>query len=66
MPKERISLKEVSGEKNPLGVKVVLETISLVRLGLISDTYILLEEESLSTQNRRLLKISIYHLTEKV
>jgi hypothetical protein len=56
----------VAGEKNPLGVKVELEIFSLVRLGLISDTYILLEEEDKSTQNRRLLKISIYHLAEKV
>jgi hypothetical protein len=48
----------VEGEKKPLGVKVELETFSLVRLGLISDTYILLEEEKY-TQNRRLLKISI-------
>jgi hypothetical protein len=54
----------VEGEKNPLGVKVEFERFSLVRLGLISDTYILLEEEK-STQNRRLLKISIYHLAEK-
>jgi hypothetical protein len=44
MPKERILIKEVEGEKNPLGVKVELEKFSLVRLGLISDTYILLEE----------------------
>jgi hypothetical protein len=57
----------VAGEKNPLGVKVVLETISLVRLGLISDTNILLiAEEEKSKQKRRLLKISIYHLVEKV
>jgi hypothetical protein len=56
----------VEGEKNPLGVKVEFERFSLVRLGLISDTYILLEEEEKSTQNRRLLKISIYHLAEKV
>jgi hypothetical protein len=46
MPKEYIQVKEVIGEKNPLGVKVELETFSLVRLGLISDTNILLEEES--------------------
>jgi hypothetical protein len=45
MPKEYITKKEVSGEKNPLGVKVKLETFSLVRLGLISDTNILLEED---------------------
>jgi hypothetical protein len=45
MPKEYIQVKEVEGEKNPLGVKVVLETFSLVRLGLISDTNILLIEE---------------------
>jgi hypothetical protein len=57
MPKEYISIKEVEGEKNPLGVKVVLETFSLVLLGLISDTYILLLEKS--TQKRRLLNISI-------
>jgi hypothetical protein len=64
MPKEYIKLKGVTGKKNPLGVKVVLETASLVRLGLISDTYILLEVEK-STQKRRLLKISIYHLVVK-
>jgi hypothetical protein len=64
MPKEYILEKEVAGEKNPLGVKVELETFSLVRLGLISDTYIFLEEKY-STQNRRLLKISIYHLYVK-
>jgi hypothetical protein len=45
MPKEYILEKEVEGEKNPLGVKVEMETFSLVRLGLISDTYILLKEE---------------------
>jgi hypothetical protein len=45
MPKEYITKKEVEGEKNPLGVKVELETFSLVRLELISDTNILLLEE---------------------
>jgi hypothetical protein len=55
----------VAGEKNPLGVKVELETFSLVRLGLISETNILLEEEEKSTPKRRLLKISIYHLLVK-
>jgi hypothetical protein len=58
MPKERILVNDVAGEKNPLGVKVELETFSLVRLGLISDTNILLVKESF-IQNRRLLKISI-------
>jgi hypothetical protein len=43
MPKENIQVKEVIGEKIPLGVKAELETFSLVRLGLISDTYILFE-----------------------
>jgi hypothetical protein len=54
MPKEYISPKEVAGEKNPLGVNVELETFSLVRLRLISDTNILLKELN-STQKRRLL-----------
>jgi hypothetical protein len=43
MPMENILLKDVTGEKNPLGVKVELDTSSLVRLGLISDTNILLK-----------------------
>jgi hypothetical protein len=56
----------VEGEKNPLGVKVELETFSLVKLGLIFDTNILLiAEEEKSAQKRRLLKISIYHLLVK-
>jgi hypothetical protein len=65
MPKVYISEKDVVGEKNPFGVNVELETFSLVRLGLISETNILLEEKY-STQKRRLLKISIYHLAEKL
>jgi hypothetical protein len=65
MPKERILEVEVVGEKNPLGVKEELETASLIRLVLISDTNILLLEELKSTQNRRLLKISICHLLLK-
>jgi hypothetical protein len=55
--------KEEAGEKYPFEVNVELETFSLVRLELISDTYILLE--LVSTQKRRFLKISIYHLAEK-
>jgi hypothetical protein len=67
MLNENIETKDVVGEKNPLGVKVELVTFSLVRLGLISDTNILLEAEEVdeSTQNRRLLKISIYNLLRK-
>jgi hypothetical protein len=65
MPKEYIQVKDVFGQKNPLGVNVELETASLVRLGLISETNILLVEEEESTQKRRLLKISIYLLLAK-
>jgi hypothetical protein len=65
MPKEYILSKDVASEKNPLGVKVELEIISLLRLGLISETNILLLVVDHSTQKRRLLKISIYHLREK-
>jgi hypothetical protein len=65
MPKEYITLNVVIGAKNPLGVKVVLDTASLVTLGLISDTNILFPEEDQSTQKRRLLIISIYHLNSK-
>jgi hypothetical protein len=42
MPKEIIFLKDMFGEKNPLGVNMELETFSLVRLRLISETNILL------------------------
>jgi hypothetical protein len=54
MAKEYIQVKDVAGEKKPLGVKVELETFSLVKLGLISDTNILLVENQ-SIQKRRFL-----------
>jgi hypothetical protein len=46
----------------PLGVKVEFDIISVYRFILISETNILFWVEYHSTQNRRLLKISIYDL----
>jgi hypothetical protein len=46
-------------------VKVEFDTVSLFRLGLISDTNIFLEED-MSTQKRMLLKIVIYNLNSKL
>jgi hypothetical protein len=48
----------VAGLKDPLGVKVEFETVSLGRLMLISDTIILNPLEEESTQNRKFLKTS--------
>jgi hypothetical protein len=54
----------VDGLKNPFGVNEEFYTFSLVILGLISETKILLAEEK-STQNSKLLKISTYHFFSK-
>jgi hypothetical protein len=64
MPKEYILVFESVGEKNPIGEKVEFDTVSLIRLELISDTNIFLLSIVKSTQKRRLLKISIYHFLE--